>query len=94
MTKPKLPVTEELRKWTDDGFLRLAKLVGGKRLFESTVVTPTPAHFPDRYDRSEEALKLCQRWRGDHGDAFVPILYVTADASPGARLACLQCGGP
>ena len=58
LTKPKLPVTEEQQRWTDAGFLRLAKLLGRRRLFESTVVTPTPQHFPDRYDRSEAALQL------------------------------------
>jgi len=39
-----------------------------------------------------EALNLCQRLHGIAGDAFIPILYVTADASPGARLACLENG--
>jgi hypothetical protein len=58
LTKPKLPVTDDQQRWTDAGFLRLAKLVGQRRLFEATVVTPTPEHFPDRYDRSEEALQL------------------------------------
>lgn len=58
LTKPKLPVTDEQQRWTDAGFLRLAKLLGQRRLLESTVVTPTPEHFPDRYDRSEEALQL------------------------------------
>ena len=58
LTKPKLPVTEAQKKWVDDGFLRLAKLLGSQRLLESTPVTPTPEHFPDRYDRSEEALRL------------------------------------
>jgi len=42
--------------------------------------------------RQEEALKVCQRLRSAAGEPFVPILYVTADASPGARLACLEGG--
>ncbi len=39
-----------------------------------------------------EALKLCQRLHGAVGDNVVPILFITADAAPGARLACLECG--
>lgn len=57
LTKPKLPVTEEKRLWIDRSFLRLAALVGAQRLLEATVVLPTPEHFPDRYDRSEDSLR-------------------------------------
>jgi sigma-B regulation protein RsbU (phosphoserine phosphatase) len=42
--------------------------------------------------RSEEALQRCQRLRTASGDSFIPILYVTADASPRARLSCLESG--
>jgi hypothetical protein len=61
LTKPKLPVTEEQQRWTDRGFVRLASLLGEKRLFESTVVTPTPEYFPDKYERTEEALRVMLR---------------------------------
>jgi hypothetical protein len=57
LTRPKLPVTEERQRWIDRSFLRLASLVGVQRLLEATVVLPTPEHFPDRYDRSEDALR-------------------------------------
>ena len=42
--------------------------------------------------RTDEALKLCHRLRGGSHDPLVPILYVTTDASPAARLACLEAG--
>jgi sigma-B regulation protein RsbU (phosphoserine phosphatase) len=41
---------------------------------------------------TNDALKLCQRLRAGPSDNFTPILYVTADASPGARLSCLEAG--
>jgi sigma-B regulation protein RsbU (phosphoserine phosphatase) len=39
-----------------------------------------------------DALQCCRRLRGHIGDGFVPILLVTADPSPAARLASLECG--
>jgi hypothetical protein len=57
LTRPKLPITEEKQRWIDGSFLRLASLVGAQRLLEATVVLPTPQHFPDRYDRSKDALR-------------------------------------
>ena len=41
---------------------------------------------------SEKALQQCHRLRAAASDVFIPILYVTADTSPGARLACLEAG--
>jgi len=38
------------------------------------------------------ALQMCQRLRSQMADRFVPVLYLTADASPQARLASLQHG--
>jgi hypothetical protein len=57
LLKPKLPITEEQRLWIDKAFARLAKLLGSKRLFDATVMLPTREHFPDSYDRSEQALQ-------------------------------------
>ncbi len=57
LTKPKLPVTQEQQRWIDRSFLRLASVVGVRRLLEATVVLPTPEHFPDPYDESEIALR-------------------------------------
>ncbi len=41
---------------------------------------------------SAQALHHCHRLRAAAGEVFIPILYVTADGSPGARLACLEAG--
>jgi hypothetical protein len=57
LTKPKLPVTDDRKRWIDSSFLRLAGLLGSHRLLEATVVLPTEKHFPDPYDRSETALQ-------------------------------------
>jgi sigma-B regulation protein RsbU (phosphoserine phosphatase) len=38
------------------------------------------------------ALRFCRRLRQRAGDALVPVLYVTADASPEARLAPFEVG--
>jgi serine phosphatase RsbU (regulator of sigma subunit) len=38
------------------------------------------------------ALEFCRRIRARDSDHFVPILFITADGSPGARLASLECG--
>lgn len=57
LTKPRLPITLEQKQWVDDSFLRLAALLGARRLLEATVVLPTPEHFPDPYDRSEASLR-------------------------------------
>jgi sigma-B regulation protein RsbU (phosphoserine phosphatase) len=46
----------------------------------------------DGSGQPQEALKLCLRFHSSLSESFVPILYLTADASPGARLACLECG--
>ncbi len=57
LIKPKLPITEEQQRWVDNSFLRLGSLLGSNRLFDATVVLPTPEHFPDPYDRSEASLQ-------------------------------------
>ncbi|MCC6419684.1 MAG: SpoIIE family protein phosphatase [Gemmataceae bacterium] len=38
------------------------------------------------------ALELCRRLRGRTAEDFLPLLFVTADHAPGARLASLECG--
>src|SRR5215468_1789630 len=40
----------------------------------------------------EEMMRLCQRLRSRLADSFVPILFITADPAPSARLASLECG--
>src|SRR5947208_9310914 len=41
---------------------------------------------------SAEARTLCQKLRGKLTEVFVPIVMVTDDAAPDARLATLECG--
>jgi hypothetical protein len=58
LLKPKLPVSDEQREWVDRSFVRLGELLGADRLLGTTVVLPTPEHFPDPYDCSEAAVRL------------------------------------
>jgi hypothetical protein len=58
LTKPKLPITSEQQRWVDSSFLRLAAILGSQRLLQATVILPTPEHFPDPYDGSENSLQL------------------------------------
>jgi phosphoserine phosphatase RsbU/P len=46
----------------------------------------------DGASRPNVALELCRRLHGGPNETFVPILYLTADAAPGARLACMEAG--
>ena len=41
---------------------------------------------------ADGALDLCRRFRGRLEDGFTPILYVTDDHGPAARLACYEAG--
>jgi hypothetical protein len=47
---PKLPISNEDRQWVDEGFRRLEKLVGRRRMLEAKVVLPSAEDFPDPYD--------------------------------------------
>ena len=61
---PKLPITDEDRLWTDDGFHRLEKLLGRRRMLEAKVVLPTAEDFPDPFDKTTKSaerlfLRVC-----------------------------------
>lgn len=60
--RPKLPVSEEDRQWLDDGFNRLSRMLGHKRMLEAKLILPDADHFPDHYDKSELAVEkmLCR----------------------------------
>jgi hypothetical protein len=58
---PKLPVTDEERQWVDDGFRRLEKLLGRRRMLEAQVVLPTAECFPDPYDKTPGAAEMLFR---------------------------------
>ena len=53
----KLPITDEERLWVDQGFHRLERLLGRKRMLQARVVLPTPEDFPDPYDKSPAAAE-------------------------------------
>jgi hypothetical protein len=55
---PKLPITEEDRLWVNDGFHRLEKLFGRRRMLAAKVVEPTAEDFPDPYDKSSVAVEM------------------------------------
>jgi len=54
----KAPVSEDDRLWVDEGFERLSRLLGRRRMLEARVMRPTAEDFPDRFDGSEAALQL------------------------------------
>jgi len=54
---------------------------------------PRDLHLALIEDRADgAALRFCRRLRQRLGDVFLPILYLTADASPSARLAPFEAG--
>jgi hypothetical protein len=55
---PKLPVSDEDRQWVDEGFRRLEKLVGRRRMLEAKVVLPSAEDFPDPYDGTPAAAEM------------------------------------
>jgi hypothetical protein len=75
---PKLPIGEDERRWLDEGFRRLEKLVGRHRMLEAKVVEPTAEDFPDPYDRSPDAveklfLRVCNYMRVDRDSVELEI---------------------
>jgi hypothetical protein len=59
---PKLPISDEERLWVDEGFRRLEKMLGRRRMLEARVILPTAEFFPDPYDKNPAAAeKLLQR---------------------------------
>jgi len=52
---PRLPISDEERQWVDEGFKRMEKLLGRRRMLEARVITPTAEDFPDPYDNTSTA---------------------------------------
>jgi hypothetical protein len=82
--KPRLPVTEEERLWVDEGFRRLKRLVGGKRLLECDVIEPIDEFFPDPYDGSEAALRaifhrVCTYMKVDESKVDLEVIPDTSE---------------
>src|SRR5581483_11749050 len=59
--KPKLPISAEERVWVDDGFRRLATMLGKHRLLDAPMVLPNDEFFPDPYDKGEPGLRALFR---------------------------------
>lgn len=53
----KLPISDEDRQWTDEGFRRLEKLLGQRRMLDARVVLPIAEDFPDPYDKTAAAAQ-------------------------------------
>jgi hypothetical protein len=54
---PRLPISDEQRLWTDEGFKRLERFLGRGRMLEAKAVEPTAEDFPDPYNKSPEAVE-------------------------------------
>jgi len=66
----KLPVGDDDRQWVEDGFKRLERMLGRRRMLDAEVVLPTAECFPDPYSKdlsSAEALfqRVCSYMRVD-----------------------------
>ncbi len=75
---PKLPIHEVDRSWVNEGFSRLERLLGRKRLIESKVIEPTAEDFPDPYDKTPSAAaslftRLCGYMDIDHGSITLEV---------------------
>lgn len=55
--RPKLPVSEEDRVWVENGFDRLSRMLGRRRMLEATLIVPDSEHFPDPFDKTSAAAE-------------------------------------
>ena len=81
---PKTPVSNEDRLWVDDGFRRLEKMLGRRRMLHAKVVLPTAECFPDQYDKtpsSTQALfhRVCSYMHVEHHKVELEIFADEAD---------------
>ena len=75
---PELPISEDERQWVNEGFMRLERLLGRRRMLEAKIVEPTAEDFPDPYDRSPEAVeklfsRVCTYMRVDRDGVELEI---------------------
>jgi len=75
----KLPLSDEMRLWVDEGFLRLEKILGRDRMLNAEMILPDDDFFPDRYDGSREsvqrmALRIA-KYMGVDADSFEVHVY-------------------
>jgi sigma-B regulation protein RsbU (phosphoserine phosphatase) len=55
-------------------------------------LTPFQAVIVDASAKGSEGLVFCRHLRAKLGDGYLPMLYITADPTPAARLASLESG--
>jgi sigma-B regulation protein RsbU (phosphoserine phosphatase) len=79
--------------------LRRLLAAGGYDVAGHLLGSPDPPDLPahqliavEGQPGESAALELCRRFRARLDEGFVPILYITADHSPEARLAGLEAG--
>jgi hypothetical protein len=58
---PKLPISDEERLWVDEGFRRLERMLGRRRMIDAKVVLPSAQDFPEPYDKSAASAELLFR---------------------------------
>jgi len=54
--KAKLPISEDDRRWVDDSFQRLERVLSRERMTNAEVILPTPNYFPDPYEADQASL--------------------------------------
>jgi hypothetical protein len=84
--KPTLPIADEQRRWVDESFTRLSRLLGAQRMLNAHVYLPTREDFPDPYDRSEAALealflRVADGMRVDPETIVLELFSETSDIS-------------
>jgi sigma-B regulation protein RsbU (phosphoserine phosphatase) len=82
-----------------EGDVRALLVRAGYRVTDHGLDAPLPEDLPafdliviEGSERPLPAQQLCRRLRPRLADAFAPILFITADVSPAARLLSLESG--
>jgi len=82
---PRLPISEEVQGWADDGFERLAGMLGRGRMLGAEVVLPEDRYFPDRYDGTRAAVvAMAERvaeYMGVAREAFTVEIYAEGETA-------------
>jgi hypothetical protein len=97
--KPRLPVTEEEQLWVDEGFRRLAGLLGWSRMRNATVIQPTDEFFPDPFSPTEASLetifcRTCSFMGVPHADVELTLIPDTSDLQEMLPRYSYQSEGP
>jgi hypothetical protein len=79
----KLPLPKEQQKWVDDGFDRLAKMLGRNRMMDAELILPDDEFFPDPYDGSKSSVvAMAERIAGYMGvvhNSFLVEIYAEGE---------------